>query len=54
MSTQDTPFGRMVNRRACHHCQGTGKIIPEKCTTCHGQGTVKKRKKIKVNNSCWC
>ena len=29
---------RMVNRRACHHCQGTGKIIPEKCTTCHGAG----------------
>ncbi|WP_438311033.1 molecular chaperone DnaJ [Sporosarcina sp. FA9] len=46
--TQDTPLGRMVNRRACNHCQGTGKIIPEKCTTCHGEGTVTKRKKIKV------
>ena len=45
---QDTPLGRMVNRRACHHCQGTGKIIPEKCTTCRGEGTVTKRKKIKV------
>ena len=30
------------------HCQGTGKIIPEKCATCHGAGTVTKRKKIKV------
>ncbi|MFD1927379.1 molecular chaperone DnaJ [Sporosarcina siberiensis] len=46
--TQETPLGRMVNRRACNHCQGTGKIIPEKCTTCHGEGTVTKRKKIKV------
>lgn len=46
--TQDTPLGRMVNRRACHHCQGTGKIIPEKCTTCRGAGKVTKRKKIKV------
>ena len=46
--TQDTPLGRMVNRRACHHCEGTGKIIPEKCTTCRGAGTVKKMKKIKV------
>lgn len=46
--TQDTPLGRMVNRRACHHCEGTGKIIPEKCTTCRGAGTVKKTVKIKV------
>ncbi|MBE1553703.1 molecular chaperone DnaJ [Sporosarcina limicola] len=46
--TQNTPLGQMVNRRACHHCQGTGKIIPEKCTTCHGAGKVTKRKKIKV------
>ncbi|MGB2993972.1 MAG: molecular chaperone DnaJ [Paenisporosarcina sp.] len=46
--TQDTPFGRMVNRRACHHCQGSGKLIKEKCVTCHGQGKVTKRKKIKV------
>lgn len=46
--TQDTPLGRMVNRRACHHCEGTGKIIPEKCATCRGAGTVKKMKKIKV------
>lgn len=47
--TQDTPFGRMVNKRACHHCQGTGKLIKDKCNTCHGQGTVTKRKKIKVS-----
>ena len=46
--TQETPLGRMVNRRACHHCEGSGKIIPEKCGTCRGAGTVKKMKKIKV------
>ncbi|MGK7377815.1 molecular chaperone DnaJ [Planococcus sp. 1R117A] len=46
--TQDTPFGRMVNRRACHYCQGTGQIIEEKCATCRGEGTVRKIKKIKV------
>ena len=45
---QDTPFGRMVNRRACHHCEGTGQIIEEKCTTCRGAGKVRKLKKIKV------
>ncbi|WP_010097062.1 molecular chaperone DnaJ [Ornithinibacillus scapharcae] len=46
---QNTPFGRVVNRRACHHCSGTGKIIAEKCTTCTGKGTVKKNKKIHIN-----
>ncbi|WP_404337522.1 molecular chaperone DnaJ [Planococcus rifietoensis] len=45
---QDTPFGRMVNRRACHHCEGSGQIIEEKCTTCRGAGKVRKMKKIKV------
>ena len=24
---QNTPFGKVVNRRVCHHCEGTGKII---------------------------
>ena len=46
--TQNTPLGQMVNRRTCTQCQGTGKIIPEKCATCHGAGRVTKRKKIKV------
>lgn len=45
---QDTPFGRIVNRRVCQKCEGTGKIIKEKCPTCHGEGKVKKRKKISV------
>lgn len=46
---QNTPFGRVVNRRVCHYCQGTGKIIPEKCATCHGEGKVKKQTKIKIS-----
>ncbi|WP_090980174.1 molecular chaperone DnaJ [Paenibacillus sp. CF384] len=45
---QNTPFGRMVNRRACSNCNGAGKIIKEKCTTCHGAGKVKKQRKINV------
>ncbi|MCP8967177.1 molecular chaperone DnaJ [Ectobacillus ponti] len=45
---QNTPFGRVVNRRACEHCQGTGQIIKEKCTKCHGAGKVRKRKKISI------
>jgi molecular chaperone DnaJ len=46
---QNTPFGRVVNRRVCHYCSGTGKIIKDKCGTCHGSGRVKKNKKIHIN-----
>ncbi|GGD71637.1 molecular chaperone DnaJ [Paenibacillus nasutitermitis] len=45
---QNTPFGRMVNRRACTNCSGTGRIIKEKCTTCHGAGKVKRQRKINI------
>lgn len=45
---QNTPFGRIVNRRTCHYCNGTGKEIKNKCSTCGGAGKVKKRKKIHV------
>ncbi|RDI44019.1 molecular chaperone DnaJ [Falsibacillus pallidus] len=45
---QNTPFGRIVNRRVCHYCNGTGKEIKDKCTTCGGTGKVQKRRKISV------
>ncbi|MBM7569614.1 molecular chaperone DnaJ [Aquibacillus albus] len=46
---QNTPFGRVVNKRVCHYCQGTGKMIEDKCNTCGGVGKVKKRKKIHIS-----
>ena len=46
---QNTPFGKVVNRRACHYCQGTGEIIPDKCEDCGGTGRVKKNVTIKVS-----
>lgn len=45
---QNTPFGRIVNRRVCHYCSGTGKLIKDKCSTCGGDGQVQRRKKIKI------
>lgn len=45
---QNTPFGRIVNRRVCHYCDGTGKEIKDKCSTCSGSGRVKKRRKISI------
>ncbi|KGX93572.1 molecular chaperone DnaJ [Pontibacillus halophilus JSM 076056 = DSM 19796] len=46
---QNTPFGRVVNRRVCHHCQGTGNLIKDKCNTCGGDGKVTKRKTIHIS-----
>lgn len=45
---QNTPFGRIVNRRTCSACGGQGKIVKEKCATCHGAGKIKKTRKIHV------
>ena len=45
---QNTPFGKIVNRRVCHYCSGTGKQIKHKCSSCSGTGKVKKRRKIHV------
>ena len=35
-------------QQTCPHCRGPGKIIPEPCTACHGQGKVKKQKTLEV------
>ena len=48
---QNTPFGKIVNRRVCEQCSGTGKEIKHKCSTCGGAGKVKKRHKISCENS---
>ncbi len=32
----------------CSNCSGTGEVIKEKCTECHGTGTEKQLKNIKV------
>lgn len=45
---QNTPFGRIVNRRVCNYCSGTGQIITDKCHTCGGAGTVRKHVKLKI------
>ncbi|MFS0727502.1 molecular chaperone DnaJ [Paenibacillus sp. 1P07SE] len=45
---QNTPFGRIVNRRACTNCSGTGKVIKDRCSTCGGAGKVKKQRKLHV------
>ncbi|GGK18405.1 chaperone protein DnaJ [Caldalkalibacillus thermarum] len=46
---QNTPFGRIVNRRVCMSCQGKGTIIRHKCPTCRGTGRVRRQKTIPVH-----
>jgi molecular chaperone DnaJ len=35
-------------QQTCPQCRGAGKIIPDPCGTCHGQGKLKKQKTLEV------
>lgn len=45
---QNTPFGQFVRVGTCDACEGRGEIIKDKCTTCGGNGKVRKTSTIKV------
>ncbi|MBQ7954990.1 MAG: molecular chaperone DnaJ [Lachnospiraceae bacterium] len=49
MFTQQSFFGTVRNVQACPDCQGSGKIIREKCVDCHGTGYVPMRKRYAVD-----
>jgi molecular chaperone DnaJ len=34
--------------RTCHHCQGAGQVIVDKCTTCGGAGSTRETVKVEV------
>ena len=38
----------MQNVTTCPECGGSGQVIQEKCSGCHGSGYITKRKKISV------
>ncbi len=46
---QQSLFGVVQTETECGECRGNGKIIREKCPTCHGAGYVSRRAKIMVN-----
>ncbi|KOA21243.1 chaperone protein DnaJ [Clostridium homopropionicum DSM 5847] len=45
---RSTPLGSFVTTSTCDKCGGKGNIIDSPCTSCHGKGTVRKNKKIKI------
>lgn len=43
-----TILGQFRTQTVCPHCQGRGKSIKEKCSSCHGDGINQKIEEIKV------
>ncbi|MFY8124941.1 MAG: molecular chaperone DnaJ [Hydrogenophaga sp.] len=35
-------------QQTCPHCQGAGKVIPDPCSTCHGEGKIKRQKTLEI------
>ncbi|MDE7270504.1 MAG: molecular chaperone DnaJ [Acetatifactor sp.] len=46
--TQQSFFGTVRNVQTCPDCQGSGKVIKEKCVDCHGTGYISMRKRYSV------
>ena len=44
-----TILGAMQNTSVCSQCGGEGRIIKDKCTSCHGDGIVKAEEVITIN-----
>ena len=47
--TSRSIFGQFVNVTECHHCNGEGRVVKEKCPDCSGEGRIKSESTIKVN-----
>lgn len=45
----NTLLGQMQTTGTCPQCNGDGKIVKDRCNTCHGEGIVKAEEVIKIN-----
>ncbi len=45
---RSTMLGQIVNVTVCDRCRGTGKIVETPCHTCHGDGRVEHRRRLRV------
>ena len=48
-TVQRTPFGQYASTQTCNVCGGTGEVIEDPCTACHGTGKEKKSRNITIN-----
>lgn len=46
---QATPFGQMVNMRACEVCRGEGILITDPCEECKGNGWIQKNTTLNID-----
>jgi molecular chaperone DnaJ len=46
---QQTILGAMQTQTTCSSCSGEGKIVKDKCHTCHGDGIVRAEEVISIN-----
>jgi len=47
-SSQNTPFGRVVQSHTCNRCRGTGRVIEKPCSVCQGAGQVRRSRSIHI------
>lgn len=46
---QQTILGAMQTQTTCSYCNGEGRIVRDKCNTCHGDGVVREEEIISIN-----
>jgi len=46
---QQSVFGRFSHVSACPRCKGSGRIITDPCSQCHGQGRLRVRRKLEID-----
>jgi molecular chaperone DnaJ len=46
---EERKIGSLLTRTTCIGCNGKGKVIPEPCPDCQGEGRISKKRKITVS-----
>ena len=49
ITVQNSFFGRMQTQSVCPDCQGSGRVIKDKCDKCGGEGTERGQEVVEIN-----